>query len=125
MLQSAFTYPLYIAIQAKDVEDLVSIDLRGLQAIYHKNWRVSVRTVLGRWRSISRTVALVTPTTPTHAWPHAMGRRGAIAVIVVAMITSLWSTLRWGKTPKQTSKTKKTNIIVTDFEQCPFFYMSH
>lgn len=106
MLQSAFTYPLYIAIQAKYVEDLVSIDLRRLQAIYHKNWRVSVRTVLGRWRSISRTVALVTPTTPTHAWPHAMGRRGAIAVIVVAMITSLWSTLRWGKKPK-TNKQKK------------------
>lgn len=108
MLQSAFTYPLYIAIQAKDVEDLVSIDLRGLQAIYHKNWRVSVRTVLGRWRSISRTVALVTPTTPTHAWPHAMGRRGAIAVIVVAMITSLWSTLRWGKkTQNKQAKQKK------------------
>lgn len=92
-LQLHVTYPLYIAIKAEDVEHLVSIYLRGLQAIYHKNWGVSVRAVLRRWWSISRAIALATTTTPTHPWPQAVGWRGTIAVIIVTMITSLRATL--------------------------------
>lgn len=93
MLQECLvTHPLYVAVEAEDVEDLVSVDLSGLEAIYHKNRGVSVRAVLRRWWSISGAIALATATTPTHTWAHAVGRRGAIVVIIVAMITSLRAT---------------------------------
>lgn len=87
------THPLYVSVETEDVEDLVSIDLGGLKAIYHKNWGVSMRTVLRGRRSISGAVALATTTTSTHTWPHAMGRRGPVAVVIVAVIATLRATL--------------------------------
>lgn len=47
--------------------------------------------VLGRRRPVSCTIALA-PTAPApHPNPHAMGRRGAVRVVVIAMISSLWT----------------------------------
>ena len=84
-----FTHPLNIAIETKDVEDLVSIDLRRLEAIHHKNWGVSMRTIFRRWWPVSSSIPLATPTTATHTGPHAMRWRGAIGVIVIAVISAL------------------------------------
>lgn len=104
------THPLYIAVQAEDVEDFVSVDFRRLKAIYHKNWRVSMRTVLRRWWSVPRSIALATTTTSTHSWPHAVGRRGTVTLVIVAMITSLRATLI---RKKKQSKKKQMNRCIT------------
>lgn len=84
--------PLYVAIEAEDVEDLVSIDLGRLKAIHYKNWGVCMRAVLGGWWSVPRAITLATTTTTTYPWPHAVGRRGTVAVVIVAMMTSI---IRW------------------------------
>lgn len=85
---AAITHPLYVAIETEDVKKSVSIDLGGLQAVHHKNRGVSMGAILGRRRTVSGAVSLAATTPPPHAHCHTMGRRGAIRVIVVAMITS-------------------------------------
>lgn len=55
-----------------------------------------MRAVLRRRRTVSRAVPLAATTPAPHAHPHAVGRRRAVRVIVIAMIASLWtSIIRW------------------------------
>lgn len=73
-----------------------------------------MRAILRGWWSITRAITLVSPSTSTHPWPHAVGRRGAVAIVIVAMITSLWATLiKWGK--KQGMDTVlKCNLLMSE-----------
>lgn len=56
-----------------------------------------MRTIFRRWWAISRAITLVATSTSTYSWPYAVGRRGTITVIVVAMITSLRTTFIEGR----------------------------
>lgn len=85
------TYPFYISIQAEDIKDFVSVDFRWLEAINHEDRRVSMGTILWRWRSVCWAIALAPTTASTHTRSQAVWR-GAIILIVVSMKTSLRAT---------------------------------
>lgn len=85
------TDPLYVPIEAEDVEDAVSIHLDRVQPIHHDNRRIGMCAVLagrrGR-RSVAWTVA--SPSTPSHWWTHTATfvGRGSVALIVTMVTTS-------------------------------------
>ena len=87
-------YPLYVSVEAEDIEELVCVDLRWLQAVHHDNGGVGVGTVLRGRRPVTRAVALASTTTTTtpaaHRGPHAMRwGRPVAAFIIVVVIASL------------------------------------
>lgn len=92
------THPLHIAKETEDIEELVSIDLGGLQTVHHNNGGVRMRTIFRGRRPISGAVTLGTTAAPTsHGGSHApsliVRGRGPVAVIIIAVITSLGTTL--------------------------------
>lgn len=86
------TNPLYIAIETEDIEDTVGIHLEGIQSIHHDHWRVSVGTILARWRGrwpIAWPVA--SSPSPSHWWPHTPTFIGWGSVaLIVAVVTTSW-----------------------------------
>ena len=87
------THSLHVAIETEDVEDFVCVHLDGLQAVDHDDRRVGVGTILpGRgWRG-AVAGGEAPPTTAPHRGTHASALigRGAVAVVVAAVVTTSW-----------------------------------
>lgn len=100
------THPLDVAIKTEDVKNALGVDLKGVEAVNHDDWRVGLSGVIGRravtvlWAPVARTAACA-----GQRWPHPpaliVRGRGAVRFVIVT-VTALRTA--WRKKKKMTSE---------------------
>lgn len=90
-------YLLHVPVEAEDVEDAVAVHLGLIQAVDHEDGAVGVGAVLRGGRGRRRVPVLgavpagspaVPPHRRAHPSPFVVGRRGAVALVVVVPVVS-------------------------------------